>query len=365
MKRSRKNRFLISIYSYILAFSLLTGCGKGTDADSQSRDAYGDIRANEQEAAVNDDSNKASDNDLSQLTLDDIPQFSGYSCVEINGNQPFFTEEEKQSTDSFGNYSDLDELGRCGSAYANLSQELMPTEKRGEIGSVKPSGWHTENYGSLVDGNYLYNRCHLIAYMLAGENANEKNLITGTRYLNVVGMLPFEFEVDDYINATGNHVLYRVTPMFDGDDLVARGVLMEAWSVEDSGEGICYNYFCYNIQPGIAIDYSTGDSWEDSSVAAYDNHPYNGGGNYSSDSQSQSMEKTDEAASQAEEASVNEKQDTGGGNVQESQTMVWISETGSKYHSKNNCGTMNPDKATQVTESKAQSMGLEKCKKCW
>ena len=199
----------------------------------------------------------------SAFSLREIPAYSGTPYTEVNGNQPYFTEEEL-TTQSFETYSELDSLGRCGMAYANVGQDLMPTEPRGEIGAVKPSGWHLVKYDN-VDGKYLYNRCHLIAYMLAAENANPQNLITGTRYLNVQGMLPFETKVCDYVKNTGNHVLYRVTPSFDGDNLLADGVLMEAYSVEDAGEGICFCVFAYNVQPGIGIDYATGDNWAESS----------------------------------------------------------------------------------------------------
>ena len=199
----------------------------------------------------------------STFSLREIPAYSGTPYTEVNGNQPYFTEEEL-TTQSFETYSELDSLGRCGVAYANVGQDLMPTEPRGEIGAVKPSGWHLVKYDN-VDGKYLYNRCHLIAYMLAAENANPLNLITGTRYLNVQGMLPFETKVCDYVKNTGNHVLYRVTPIFDGDNLLADGVLMEAYSVEDAGEGICFCVFAYNVQPGIGIDYATGDNWAESS----------------------------------------------------------------------------------------------------
>ena len=195
------------------------------------------------------------------VTLSDIPDYDGSPYVELDGGQPAFTAEEKKETDSYETYASLDRLGRCGTAEACVGQDLMPTEKRGEIGMVKPSGWHTVRYDGVVDGKYLYNRCHLIGYQLTGENANEKNLITGTRYLNVVGMLPFEDEVADYVQETSNHVLYRVTPVFEGTDLVARGVEMEAWSVEDSGEGVCFHVYCYNVQPGVEIDYATGESW--------------------------------------------------------------------------------------------------------
>ena len=187
--------------------------------------------------------------------------------IVLNGNIPEFTEADL-TTEAFEIYSELDSLGRCGVAYANVGQELMPTEDRESISEVKPSGWINKDYGDLVDGGYLYNRCHLIGFQLTGENANERNLITGTRYMNIEGMLPFENMVADYVDETGNHVLYRVTPIYGGDDLVAAGVQMEGYSVEDNGEGICYNIFAYNAQPGIAIDYATGDSWLDESVGA-------------------------------------------------------------------------------------------------
>ena len=192
------------------------------------------------------------------IDLSSLPEYSGQAYVELNNNVPFFTEEDLTSA-SFEEYSPLDELGRCGTAYACISTDLMPTEPRGSIGQVKPSGWKIAKY-DFVDGKYLYNRCHLIGFQLTGENANEQNLITGTRYLNVTGMLPFENLTADYIKETGNHVLYRVTPVFTGDELVARGVVMEAMSVEDKGDGVLFNVYCYNVQPGVTIDYATGDS---------------------------------------------------------------------------------------------------------
>ena len=188
-----------------------------------------------------------------------IPQYSGSAYVEINDNIPFFEESDITST-PYEEYSSLDRLGRCGPAMACLGRETMPTEERGEIGMIRPSGWHTVRYDDLIEDKYLYNRCHLIAYSLAGENDNELNLITGTRYMNIEGMLPFEIEAIDYILDTGNHVLYRVTPCFFENDLVARGVLMEAYSVEDNGRGLCFNVFVFNVQPGINIDYRTGNS---------------------------------------------------------------------------------------------------------
>lgn len=194
------------------------------------------------------------------VSLEDIPAYSGEPYVEIDGNVPDFAEEDRVA-ESFESYAPLDSLGRCGTAYACISTDLMPTQERGSIGQVKPSGWQTVKY-DFVDGKYLYNRCHLIGYQLTAENANEENLITGTRYFNVEGMLPFENMVADYIKETGNHVLYRVTPVFEGDNLVASGVQMEALSVEDEGDGICYNVYCYNVQPGVEIDYATGESRE-------------------------------------------------------------------------------------------------------
>lgn len=197
----------------------------------------------------------------SELSIEDIPPYNGTPYVVINNNILVFSESDRNNTQAFEFYSDLDELGRCGQAYANICPEIQPTEERGAIGQVRPSGWHTVKYNGVVDGNYLYNRCHLIGYQPAGENANELNLITGTRYLNMIGMLKFENTVSAYVEETNNHVLYRVTPIFEGDNLVAEGVEMEAWSVEDRGAGVCFNIFCYNVQPGIEIDYATGDSW--------------------------------------------------------------------------------------------------------
>ena len=181
-----------------------------------------------------------------QFSVSDIPVFSGAAYAVVNGNIPYFDQSD-YSTESFETYSDLDSLGRCGTAFANVGTDLMPTEKRGSIGQVKPSGWQTVKY-DFVDGKYLYNRCHLIGFQLTGENANERNLITGTRYMNVDGMLPFENMVADYVKETKNHVLYRVTPVFEGDNLVADGVLMEAESVEDEGDGILFCVFVYNVQ---------------------------------------------------------------------------------------------------------------------
>lgn len=200
------------------------------------------------------------------VALSDVPEFSGEPYVVINDNEPSFPAEDFTS-EGFEEYSPLDDLGRCGVAYANVGLETMPTEERGSISNVKPTGWKSVQY-DFVDGKSLYNRCHLIGFQLTGENANRQNLITGTRYMNVDGMLPFENLVADYVKETENHVLYRVTPIFEGDNLVASGVQMEAQSVEDKGAGVCFNVYVYNNQPGVTIDYATGDSWASDEVPA-------------------------------------------------------------------------------------------------
>ena len=211
---------------------------------------------------INEENIAKVNTNLESVSLENIPEYSGQPYIEINNNIPGFAEED-YTTESFEKYSELDVLGRCGVAYANVCKEIMPSkdEDRGKIGSVKPSGWKNVKYNGLVDGNYLYNRCHLIGWQLSAENANPKNLITGTRYLNVDGMLPFENKVADYIKKKeNNHVLYRVTPIFEGSNLVASGVQMEAYSVEDNGEGVLFNIYVYNVQPGIEINYKTGES---------------------------------------------------------------------------------------------------------
>lgn len=240
----------------LLLFSLfapLAGCG-GAEATA-SGSAPTPVSGHEVAGAV---AESAPSESAGEIDIADIPEYSGSPYVEVSGNVPSFTDADLTSPAE--TYAPLDPLGRCGSAMAIVSRETMPTEERGSIGMVKPSGWQTVRYDDLITDRYLYNRCHLIGYQLTAENANERNLITGTRYLNVEGMLPFENEVADYVEATGNRVLYRVTPVFVGDELVARGVQMEAKSVEDGGAGVSFNVFCHNIQPGIEIDYLTGES---------------------------------------------------------------------------------------------------------
>lgn len=193
------------------------------------------------------------------IDLSNIPEFSGEPYIEINNNVPSF--EKFEITDKgFESYSELDYLGRCGSCIASVGIETMPTEERGNISHIKPTGWQSVQYDNVDQGS-LYNRCHLIGFQLTGENANEENLITGTRYMNVEGMLPFENMIAEYVLETGNHVMYRVTPIFEDDNLLANGVNLEAYSVEDNGSGVSFNVYCYNVQPDIYIDYTDGDNY--------------------------------------------------------------------------------------------------------
>ena len=379
MKHNRPQKRLITQLSLWLALLLaFTGCAESTVTSQDNTYAI------EQPAAIPSELLEASENTASEpesgQTLEsssdtqesqqvvsatdvpagegtsafshrEIPAYSGTPYTEVNGNQPYFTEEEL-TTQSFETYSELDSLGRCGVAYANVGQDLMPTEPRGEIGAVKPSGWHLVKYDN-VDGKYLYNRCHLIAYMLAAENANPQNLITGTRYLNVQGMLPFETKVCDYVKNTGNHVLYRVTPIFDGDNLLADGVLMEAYSVEDAGEGISFCVFAYNVQPGIGIDYATGDNWAE------------GSGTYQSTVASVAEEtpvpqpETDTAVQITPESSA----------PQESQGITYVLNTNTKKFHYPTCSSVDDmkEKNKQIytgSRDEVINMGYVPCKRC-
>lgn len=379
MKHNRPQKRLITQLSLWLALLLtFTGCAESTVTPQDNTYAIEQLAAipsellEASETAVSEPESgqpqeNASDTQESQqvtsatdvptgegtsaFSLREIPAYSGTPYTEVNGNQPYFTEEEL-TTQSFETYSELDSLGRCGVAYANVGQDLMPTEPRGEIGAVKPTGWHLVKYDN-VDGKYLYNRCHLIAYMLAAENANPQNLITGTRYLNVQGMLPFETKVCDYVKNTGNHVLYRVTPIFDGDNLLADGVLMEAYSVEDAGEGISFCVFAYNVQPGIGIDYATGDNWAE------------GSGTYQSTVASVAEEtpvpqpETDTAVQITPESSA----------PQESQGITYVLNTNTKKFHYPTCSSVDDmkEKNKQIyTGSREEviNMGYVPCKRC-
>lgn len=379
MKRNRPQKRLITQLSLWLALLLaFTGCAESTVTSQDNTYAIEQLATipsellEASETAVSEPESgqpqeNASDTQESQqvtsatdvptgegtsaFSLREIPAYSGTPYTEVNGNKPYFTEAEL-TTQSFETYSELDSLGRCGVAYANVGQDLMPTEPRGEIGAVKPTGWHLVKYDN-VDGKYLYNRCHLIAYMLAAENANPQNLITGTRYLNVQGMLPFETKVCDYVKNTGNHVLYRVTPIFDGDNLLADGVLMEAYSVEDAGEGICFCVFAYNVQPGIGIDYATGDNWAE------------GSGTYQSTVASVAEEtpvpqpETDTAVQITPESSA----------PQESQGITYVLNTNTKKFHYPTCSSVDDmkEKNKQIyTGSREEviNMGYVPCKRC-
>ena len=245
MKKTKK------LFSVITVLLIAAGCGRLFTAETaQAKETY------ERDSAAC--SMLLSDTDRRFNALD-IPEYTGSPYTDINDDEPFF-EDGDITAEPYEHYGDFDALGRCTCAEACVGPETMPEEKRGPIGMVRPTGWHTVKYDG-IDGNYLYNRCHLIGYQLTGENANEQNLITGTRYMNVEGMLPFENSVAEYVKGTGNHVMYRVTPVFEGSDLLCRGVLMEAKSVEDPFVQFCV--FCYNVQPGIGIDYATGESWQE------------------------------------------------------------------------------------------------------
>ena len=261
------------------------------------------------------------------------PAYSGAPYAVVNDNQPNFTDAEL-TTKAYEKYSPLDQYGRCRVAIASCGTEIMPAagEERGSISSVKPSGWVQASY-SGISGGYLWNRCHLIGWQLSAENANTSNLITGTRYMNIEGMLPFENMVADYIRETKNHVAYRITPIFAENELVCRGVRMEAYSIEDNGEGICFHVYCYNVQPGITIDYATGKSSSGTSVSS-----------------NPSSVQSDYTA-------------TVSATITPVESLVWIPKTGTKYHSKSTCSNMkNP---TQVTEQTAKNRGYTPCSKCY
>ena len=304
--KDKKRRTYGFLTGLLLILSVcLTSCGNQgqTDSGKDSNTQSGTKVAAEDHSAEE----KGSDSE-SYVTVDDVPAYSGEPYVEVNDNQPEFTEEEL-TTVSYEDYSELDELGRCQSAEACIGQDLMPTEARESISSVKPTGWKNKSYDT-VDGGYVYNRCHLIGFQLTGENANEENLITGTRYMNVEGMLPFEDEVAAYIKETDNHVMYRVTPVFEGDDLVASGVQMQAESVEDDGVGISFNVYVYNVQPYVVIDYKTGENWEGDEIAEPEGKWADGTETDPSDSKSDSKinAKTDSAATSKAEAKDTKEQ---------------------------------------------------------
>lgn len=269
LKWKNNMRALAMVICLALTMQFASGCGT-TETSQGAQETIDDIEEKTQEQTVTEEQEKSLPSTENATTIAEtfdfaaVPTYDGKAYVAVNDNVPFFTEEELSSA-SYETYGELDPLGRCTVCVASVGQDLMPAEERGNIGAVKPTGWHTVKY-DFVDGKYLYNRCHLIGYQLTGENANEKNLITGTRYLNIEGMLPFENMVADYVKETDQHVMYRVTPVFEGDNLLAVGVLMEGKSVEDKGEGVLFCVFAYNVQPGVSIDYATGESSADGTI---------------------------------------------------------------------------------------------------
>ena len=386
MRSNKRNNKLSYFLTLLLCLCMLVGCGSGAatqvmlKAEDSETESY--VETVQTESAENDPGNEAeiqtaaeteiqaaaqvqSDDSkqkvvhtgtASAFNTADVPAYSGKPYTAVNNNEPYFTSDDL-TTEAFENYSELDSLGRCGVAYANVCLETMPTEKRGSISEVKPTGWHSVKYDN-VDGKSLYNRCHLIGYQLTAENANQQNLITGTRYLNVDGMLPFENMVADYVKETDNHVLYRVTPIFTGDNLVADGVLMEGYSVEDEGDGICFCVYAYNVQPGITIDYATGDSWLSSENGNSDS---SSGGNSAVSQSAADKSGIQQAAVQTE--SVKET------SAPVSTGTEYILNTNTKKFHYPSCSSVKQMKATNKKEYTGSrddliAQGYDPCKKC-
>ena len=386
MRSNKRNNKLSYFLTLLLCLCMLVGCGSGAatqvmlKAEDSETESY--VETVQTESAENDPGDEteiqtAAETEIqaaaqvqsddskqkvvhtgtaSAFNAADVPAYSGEPYTAVNNNEPYFT-SDNLTTEAFENYSELDALGRCGGAYANVCLETMPTEKRGSISEVKPTGWHSVKYDN-VDGKSLYNRCHLIGYQLTAENANQQNLITGTRYLNVDGMLPFENMVADYVKETDNHVLYRVTPIFTGDNLVADGVLMEGYSVEDEGDGICFCVYAYNVQPGITIDYATGDSWLSSEKGNSDS---SSGGNSAVSQSAADKSGTQQAAVQTE--SVKET------SAPVSTGTEYILNTNTKKFHYPSCSSVKQMQASNKKEYTGSrddliAQGYDPCKKC-
>lgn len=386
MRSNKRNNKLSYFLTLLLCLCMLVGCGSGAatqvmlKAEDSETESY--VETVQTESAENDPGDEteiqtAAETEIqaaaqvqsddskqkvvhtgtaSAFNAADVPAYSGEPYTAVNNNEPYFT-SDNLTTEAFENYSELDALGRCGVAYANVCLETMPTEKRGSISEVKPTGWHSVKYDN-VDGKSLYNRCHLIGYQLTAENANQQNLITGTRYLNVDGMLPFENMVADYVKETDNHVLYRVTPIFTGDNLVADGVLMEGYSVEDEGDGICFCVYAYNVQPGITIDYATGDSWLSSEKGNSDS---SSDGNSAVSQSAADKSGTQQAAVQTE--SVKET------SAPVSTGTEYILNTNTKKFHYPSCSSVKQMKASNKKEYTGSrddliAQGYDPCKKC-
>ena len=386
MRSNKRNNKLSYFLTLLLCLCMLVGCGSGAatqvmlKAEDSETESY--VETVQTESAENDPGDEteiqtAAETEIqaaaqvqsddskqkvvhtgtaSAFNAADVPAYSGEPYTAVNNNEPYFI-SDNLTTEAFENYSELDALGRCGVAYANVCLETMPTEKRGSISEVKPTGWHSVKYDN-VDGKSLYNRCHLIGYQLTAENANQQNLITGTRYLNVDGMLPFENMVADYVKETDNHVLYRVTPIFTGDNLVADGVLMEGYSVEDEGDGICFCVYAYNVQPGITIDYATGDSWLSSEKGNSDS---SSGGNSAVSQSATDKSGTQQAAVQTE--SVKET------SAPVSTGTEYILNTNTKKFHYPSCSSVKQMKASNKKEYTGSrddliAQGYDPCKQC-
>ena len=386
MRSNKRNNKLSYFLTLLLCMCMLVGCGssaatqvmlKAEDSETESYVETVQTESTENDPGDETEIQTAAETEIqaaaqvqsddskqkvvhtgtaSAFNVADVPAYSGEPYTAVNNNEPYFT-SDNLTTEAFENYSELDALGRCGVAYANVCIETMPTEKRGSISEVKPTGWHSVKYDN-VDGKSLYNRCHLIGYQLTAENANQQNLITGTRYLNVDGMLPFENMVADYVKETDNHVLYRVTPIFTGDNLVADGVLMEGYSVEDEGDGICFCVYAYNVQPGITIDYATGDSWLSSEKGNSDS---SSGGNSAVSQSAADKSGTQQAAVQTE--SVKET------SAPVSTGTEYILNTNTKKFHYPSCSSVKQMKASNKKEYTGSrddliAQGYDPCKKC-
>ncbi|MFR8551791.1 MAG: DNA/RNA non-specific endonuclease [Coprococcus sp.] len=383
MRSNKRNNKLSYFLTLLLCLCMLVGCGSGAatqvmlKAEDSETESYVQTESAENDPGDETEIQTAAETEIqaaaqvqsddskqkvvhtgtaSAFNAADVPAYSGEPYTAVNNNEPYFT-SDNLTTEAFENYSELDALGRCGVAYANVCLETMPTEKRGSISEVKPTGWHSVKYDN-VDGKSLYNRCHLIGYQLTAENANQQNLITGTRYLNVDGMLPFENMVADYVKETDNHVLYRVTPIFTGDNLVADGVLMEGYSVEDEGDGICFCVYAYNVQPGITIDYATGDSWLSSEKG---NSNSSSGGNSAVSQSAADKSGTQQAAVQTE--SVKET------SAPVSTGTEYILNTNTKKFHYPSCSSVKQMKASNKKEYTGSrddliAQGYDPCKKC-
>ena len=383
MRSNKWNNKLSYFLTLLLCLCMLVGCGSGAatqvmlKAEDSETESYVETESAENDPGDETEIQTAAETEIqaaaqvqsddskqkvvhagtaSAFNAADVPAYSGKPYTAVNNNEPYFTSDDL-TTEVFENYSELDALGRCGAAYANVCLETMPTEKRGSISEVKPTGWHSVKYDN-VDGKSLYNRCHLIGYQLTAENANKQNLITGTRYLNVDGMLPFENMVADYVKETDNHVLYRATPIFTGDNLVADGVLMEGYSVEDEGDGICFCVYAYNVQPGITIDYATGDSWLSSESGNSDS---SSGGNSAVSQSAADKSGTQQAAVQTE--SVKET------SAPVSTGTEYILNTNTKKFHYPSCSSVKQMKASNKKEYTGSrddliAQGYDPCKKC-